>query len=415
MTPARFSRTALLLAFAAAAGCAAPGAGLLPAPPMAIRKEAPQPARPSDNTAVRAPDNVARLAADNAAAAATDNAAPAPPPPPEGWPEYTEAIARTREAIARQKPAEAVAAWKPVEAGPYRSDAIFHQGVLLHLSGDIAGAEAQYRRGTEKPPVDPPSAANLLGIYLMQGQTAKARELADRAIPPSGPGPDTPELLNNAGAALLESGDTAKADTLLSRLEGKGADSAAATWNRAVLAWRKGDSAKARELSGALPPETARLWPVTASRAAWDRDAAGRIAEEHSAAPAGDRRLAPLAKNFEAYSRYRQGKVDDADRILSEAIQSGAGSPELLSNLGWIRIERGKWKEGRELLERVAKEHPALPEAWFNLGVFREVYAGDAPGAVECYRKYVTLGGYRKDEVAKWIEWLQKPAPPSSP
>jgi tetratricopeptide (TPR) repeat protein len=387
---------------------------------MAIRKEVPPPQPPKDNTAAAArpavaPDNAAT--ARPAAASATDNLVATPPPPPEWWNRYTAAIAKTREAIARQKPADAVPDWQALEGSPYRSDAIFHQGVLRHLAGDIEGAEALYRRGTDQAPIDEASAANLLGIYLMKGEIAKARALVDRAVPAGASTASmVPELVVNAGAVLLESGDSSRAAALLDSLASRGRMTAAADWNQAVLAWRKGNAGKARELSARLPPETAQLWSVTASMAAWDNNGlASRIAGEYSVAPGGDRRLTPLAVNFDAFNRYRSGKLADAAKLLDNSAMAPAGPPELLSNLGLLQIEQGKWKAGRETLEKVTREHPSLPEGWLNLGLFLEIYAGDAPKAVECYRKYVTLSGYRKDEVAKWIDWLQKPAPPSSP
>ncbi len=423
MTPNRFAGMVLLLGLAAgAAGCAVPQAtGLLPAPPMAIRKEvplAPRSAPPVATTSAAVPAPAGTTpAGDNTAGTVAPKPAeviaPAPPAVHVGWKEYTDAIAKTREAIARQKPGEAVAAWKPVEDGPYRADAIFHQGVLLHLSGDINGAEAQYRRGTDQATPDPASAANLLGIYLMKGETAKARELVDRTVPAGASTASLlPELVANAGAVLLEAGEIGRAASLFDSLESRGRVTPAADWNQAIVAWRKGNAAAARNLSAKLPAETQQLWSVAASRTAWDPEAAARLAPQYTAAPGGDRRLMPLAVNFDAFARYRAGKVEEAEKLLAEASRSSGYPPELLSNLGWLQIERGKWNEGRTTLERVTREHPSFPDGWFNLGLFREIYAGDAPGAVECYRKYVSLSGYRKDEVSKWIDWLQKPAPP---
>jgi tetratricopeptide (TPR) repeat protein len=387
---------------------------------MAIRKEIP-PAPPKDNAAVAAPAAAAPAppASDNAAAPrpapAADNLA-APPPPPDWWNRYTAAIAKTREAIAREKPAEAVAGWQALEDSPYRAEAVFHQGVLRHLSGDIEGAEAIYRRGTDQAPIDQASAANLLGIYIMKGESAKARELVDRIAPAGAPTASLlPELVANAGAVLLEAGDVARAASLFTSLESRGRMTPASDWNQAIVAWRRGNAPAARKLADKLPPETAQLWSVTASRAAWDNALAAQIARQYATAPGGDRRLTPLAANFDAFSRFRAGKVPEAEALLAAAAKAPGCPPELLSNLGWLQIEQGKWAAGRATLERVTREYPALPEGWFNLGLFREVYAGDSPGAVECYRKYVSLSGYRKDEVAKWIDWLQKPAPPSSP
>ena len=64
------------------------------------------------------------------------------------------------------------------------------------------------------------------------------------------------------------------------------------------------------------------------------------------------------------------------------------------------------------MLERAVAEAPYLPEGWQNLGLFREMYLGDVPGALSCYERYVKLEGGRKDEVSKWSEGLKKSSSP---
>ncbi len=71
-----------------------------------------------------------------------------------------------------------------------------------------------------------------------------------------------------------------------------------------------------------------------------------------------------------------------------------------------LQAEQGRWREARENLERAVAENPALAAAWLNLGIFREVYEGEAGRARECYEKYVKLRGSRKEEVRSWAERL---------
>ena len=83
-----------------------------------------------------------------------------------------------------------------------------------------------------------------------------------------------------------------------------------------------------------------------------------------------------------------------------------------LTNLGIVLVEAGRWKEAKTVLERTIVELPDLPEGWLNLGIFREIYLGDVPGALSCYERYGKLNGGRKDEVSKWAEWLRKSSSP---
>lgn len=91
--------------------------------------------------------------------------------------------------------------------------------------------------------------------------------------------------------------------------------------------------------------------------------------------------------------------------------EENANFSEILSNIGLLQLEQGKWKEARGNLEKAVGDNPGLPESWLNLGVYREVYEGNPAEALECYSHYVKLNGLRKDEVRQWIEWLQKPSP----
>lgn len=121
--------------------------------------------------------------------------------------------------------------------------------------------------------------------------------------------------------------------------------------------------------------------------------------------------MAALSRNMAAYAEFAKGNAAGTERILAGEGTCEECPAELLTNLGIVRAEQGKWKEARAALEKAVKKRPDLPDAWLNLGIFREIYEGDAAGAVECYGKYVKFNGLRKDEVLKWVDWLQPSQP----
>jgi tetratricopeptide (TPR) repeat protein len=324
---------------------------------------------------------------------------------------YSEAIARTREAVSRGAGKEALPLWKAMEGSPWEADAIFHQGVLLQLDQDFDAAAAHYRRLAERSPVHEPAAANLLGIHLLRGDNKEAGALADRllpagAVPPPGM---PPELAANIAAALLERGDLDRAASILLAMRTRGDYPASLSWNMAVLAYRQGNVDTARRLAAKIHPDTAALFPVAVSRFAWDREAA--TIPKMEKAPGAEGRMAALAGNLAAFEGYRKGNLAAAETILALRPKDAESFPEIHSNSGLVQMERGNWKDARASLERAVREKPGMPEGWINLGLFKEVYEGNASGAMECYRRYVTLNGNRKDEVLQWIEWLEKSPP----
>lgn len=368
-----------IVAALALSACATQKVVLAPTPPVEIRKEpsSPTPSKP-------APD-YSRM--------------------------YSEAIARTKEAFQRGSVKEAIPSWKALEESPWGADAVFHQGVILHLAGDLDGAAAGYRRLADRSPVFEPAAANLLGIYLLRGNLRGARSLVDRVLPPGvEPAPDMlPELQSNVGAALVELGDPDRAARLFLAMRAQGGRSPSLSWNMAVLAYRNGDVATARRMASEVPPEVGRLWPVIASRFAWERES-GKVSLPGDI-PASEGRISALAWNLAAFEEYRKGNLPGAESILARKKEENANFSEILSNIGLLQLEQGKWKEARGNLEKAVGDNPGLPESWLNLGVYREVYEGNPAEALECYSRYVRLNGLRKDEVRQWIEWLQKPSP----
>jgi len=321
-------------------------------------------------------------------------------------------VARTRELLARGEGRKAVPLWAALEGSPFAAEALFNQGVLFQLAGDVDRAEELYRRAAAPPLYSQPAAANLLGIALLRGNRETLRNLVDAAgrTDAERSGERLPELSANLVAALVDLSRFDEAETLYGSILKTGRATAALPWSRALLAYRRGDLAGARQFASVLPPAVAAFWPVAASRVAWDREAAKVPPLDEKTA--GEPRYLLLSRNLAAYEAWRKGDLARSEALLSGVASVNSPPEEYLNNFGIVLAEKGRWKEANALLERTVAEAPALPEGWLNLGIFREVYLGDVPGALSCYERYVKLNGGRKDEVSKWAEWLRKSSSP---
>lgn len=378
----------IVLGAAFLAGCAPRAAVLLPAPPAEIAKAAPAkvPGVPSPS--------------------------PASAPVPDVSSVYRNAVARTRELLARGEGRAAIPLWVALEGSPFGAEAVFNQGVLLQLSGDVDRAEELYRRAAAPPLLSQPAAANLLGIALLRGNRETLRNLVDDAgrADAARTGERPPELSANLVAALVDLSRFDEAETLYGSILETGSTTAALPWSRALIAYRRGDIAGARRFSSILPPPVATLWPVVASRTAWERETAK--VPPLDGKTSGVPRYLLLSRNLAAYDAWRKGDIAGSEALLSGGISMESPPGEYLNNFGIVLAEEGRWKEANAFLERTVAEAPELPEGWLNLGMFREMYLGDVPGALSCYERYGKLMGARKDEVSKWAEWLRKSSSP---
>lgn len=372
-------------AWALSGGCAPQRSMLLPEPPAAIRKAA--------------------------APAVPPPAAPAATAEPDYVRMYRDAVSRTREWVARGEMRKAIPSWEALERSPFAADAVFNQGVLLQLSGDIAAAEARYRRAAGPPLRSEPAAANLLGIALLRGDRDALRDVVDNVVLPVSllPGNRLPEFTSNLAAALSDLGRFDDAAARFRSLEKSASTTPALPWNLAVFSYRRGDLASARRLSSALSPSVAALWPVVASRMAWERETP-KVPAYDTKDPAAPR-FHLLSRNIAAYESWKKGDPATASEILLPATSEKNPPGEYLNNLGLLLAEAGRWKEARSYLERAVAQAPSSAEGWLNLGLFREQYLGDPRGAIAAYDMYVTLKGRRTDEVSKWSEWLKKSSP----
>jgi len=380
----------MLIALGAAflAGCAPRSAVLLPAPPAEIAKAAP-----AKGPGVPPPS-------------------PASAPGPDPAILYRDAVARTRELLAKGEGRKAIPLWAALEGSPFAAEALFNQGVLLQLAGDVDRAEELYRRAAAPPLHSQPAAANLLGIALLRGNRETLRNLVDAAgrTDAARTGERLPELSANLVAALVDLSRFDEAEALYGSILKTGRSTAALPWSRALLAYRRGDLAGARKFASVLPPPVADLWPVVASRVAWERETAKVPPLDEKTS--GEPRYLLLSRNLAAYDAWRKGDFAGTEALLSGGASMKSPPGEYLNNFGIVLAEEGRWKEANAFLERAVAEAPALPEGWLNLGIFREMYLGDVPGALSCYEMYVKLEGGRKNEVSKWSEWLRKSSLP---
>ena len=411
----------VLVAAIALAACGAPRAILFPGPPPEVRKEAAAPT-PAAGERVAPPtlpgDKPPAEGAPDARVAERPPAGGAAPAPvafralPDRLPQYAEACGRTEWAVTHGAAWDVIPLWQDLEDSKWGTDAVYNQGVLFQLAGNLDEAAAQYRRALDKSPAFEPALANLLGVSLLKGDTPRMKSLLARVAPPGSAPPleMLPELAVNAAAALMETGRRDDAALFLLSLRKRGKTTPALPWNMAVLSFRKGDPAAARELAGTVSSDVASLYPVVASRFAWAKE--GEIAPNLGPTPPGMTRMAALSYNLAAYTVYRSGNAAGAENVLALATSGESTSAEILTNIGILQAEQGRWNDARTNLERAVREDPGLAAGWLNLGTFREIYEGNLSAARECYDNYVKLGGSRKEEVRTWADRLGQSASP---
>ncbi len=375
MRPRTIRLLAIAFAVALHAGCASYRA-LLPAPPSEISKAIrPEPAR---------------LPAPPVSAVA------APPAGVDFGKIYRDAVERTRESMSRGEARKAIPYWQALEDSPFAADALFNQGVLLQLSGDIDAAEAQYRRAAAPPFLSEPAAANLLGIGILRGNPELLRNLVDNVVGPVAalPGDRLPAFSSNLAAAYSELGRLGKAEEMFEAMRMSRSSTPAMPWNRAVLAYRNGNPMKAKLISSSLPSPVAGLLPVVASSVAWNRELTKAPAFDGKAFP--DPRFELLSQNLASYVSWGKGDLGAAETHLSGVLADPHPRGEYLNNLGLVLAESGRWKDAKKLLERAVAEAPSLPEGWSNLGLYRENLSRGRPGSDPMLRKVCYIEGPKK-------------------
>jgi Flp pilus assembly protein TadD len=133
---------------------------------------------------------------------------------------------------------------------------------------------------------------------------------------------------------------------------------------------------------------------------------AGEAALEFEQLAAGYPQLAGPHVNLGILHR-KAGRLDAAVEALRAAVQRNPGNAIAWNELGVTLRMRGEFAEAAAAYERAIAIDPALAAAHRNLGVLRDLYLGDAPGALDAFEKYRSLTGEDR-QVTGWIAELRQ-------
>lgn len=216
---------------------------------------------------------------------------------------------------------------------PSPAQAVVNRGAVLHLAGDLAGAEAAYREGLEVDADNPVAHANLAFLLAVQDRHEEAREHFHHALALD---PTAAATWANAGITELWLGNVeAGVDALL----------------RAVR----------------LDPDYAHAWDslgrVFAARGAWaDAEEAWRSAVV--ADPDVEDAFVSLATAIAA-----QERVADAADVLRDAARRFPESVRVAAQLGAVCLVRQDWGSAADALARALELDPDDPGARFHAGL----------------------------------------------
>ena len=107
--------------------------------------------------------------------------------------------------------------------------------------------------------------------------------------------------------------------------------------------------------------------------------------ESHAADPADQE-----ARQQRARRLLDQGEHGAAEALYRQLLAAGCASPSAMINLAALCQLRGALDEADQLLSRALELDPGAPLAWFNRGVVLTLL-GDSTAAVACYRRCLEL------------------------
>jgi tetratricopeptide (TPR) repeat protein len=111
-----------------------------------------------------------------------------------------------------------------------------------------------------------------------------------------------------------------------------------------------------------------------------------------------------------AVIRKQQDQLDDAMRLLSEALKINPNFIDALLQQALIFQDRGEFTKAEDLLRRAEAINPDHPLVNYNLGVLYELYLQDYPLAIKYYKRYVSISAQADDveTVQRWIMLLER-------
>jgi tetratricopeptide (TPR) repeat protein len=114
-----------------------------------------------------------------------------------------------------------------------------------------------------------------------------------------------------------------------------------------------------------------------------------RALEEYRAAVAIDPRLVK-GWAHSAYILAQQGRFEEAERHLLEALTIAPGDFGILFNLGYVRNELKKHAKAVEAFTEVVKLKPVFDTAWYGMGLAHAAL-GEHPAAVAAFDQAARL------------------------
>jgi Flp pilus assembly protein TadD len=98
---------------------------------------------------------------------------------------------------------------------------------------------------------------------------------------------------------------------------------------------------------------------------------------------------AQITRNL-AFGYLGQGRIDEAERLITSALAAGATDADLLANLAVAKLHRGQFDEADRLARRAVAVTPERPEGWNVLGEVA-LQQGRAGEALERFKEAMRL------------------------
>ena len=296
----------------------------------------------------------------------------------------------------------------PIAAG---GDARAHmanlEGAALYRDGDLAGAEARFRKALEFQPGDAVALCNLGRVLADRGKTDQALEYYRRALLMD---PRQAETYLNLEEMYRNAGRREEALEILDRLEkargGHLADAAApVAYRRGVNLFALGDTTAAvqqLEKAVAIAPDMVGPWLTLSiiERKLHDSGKALLAAKRAAAlSPDDETALVVLGAAFLA-----AGKPLEAAGAYQKALKLDPTDREIRFRVGHALVEAGKDELAEPYLVD-ANEGKPHPEALWDLGGLYE-RQGRSEEARTVYQTLIRIGAPQRDEARRRLQEL---------
>ncbi|MEK6750425.1 MAG: tetratricopeptide repeat protein [Pseudomonadota bacterium] len=106
----------------------------------------------------------------------------------------------------------------------------------------------------------------------------------------------------------------------------------------------------------------------------------------------------------------KQGRLEDAERVLVEALARSPARVEYLNMLGVVKRQQGQFAAAAEAYERALAIDGNFSDAHYNLGILCDLYLGDYAKATQHYERFLQLSADQNSnkDVRVWLDDLKK-------